>query len=250
MNERLSAIGDALELAVAADLRSAGRRRWRWRSPRVAAAAVVAVIAIPAVAYAATSLLSTSQVAASLPQGTKALIGTDPTCTVVTANVEYHCVLASAPSSPYPPSAQSPGAPSKVPFSNPIRVRVVESDGQTVIVSATSASNLKHTLAKLGVRRVVQVTVIQQYGHGAASEPAATVTLTGTTPATRTTPGAFNWTGTTEVTVDASKHVNGGCRAVNAIGTSWECYIGEAAVKQKLISQGFLGQYAPAPGVG
>jgi hypothetical protein len=59
-----------------------------------------------------------------------------------------------------------------------------------------------------------------------------------------------DWTGTVEPTVDASKHVNGGCRAQNAAGTEWECYIGEAAVKQNIIGQGFLGQYAPSPGVG
>jgi hypothetical protein len=29
----------------------------------------------------------------------------------------------------------------------------------------------------------------------------------------------------------------------------WECYLGEAAVQQ-IIGQGFLGQYAPTPGVG
>jgi hypothetical protein len=53
-----------------------------------------------------------------------------------------------------------------------------------------------------------------------------------------------------EPTVDATKHVDGGCRALNAPGTIWECYIGEAAVKQSIVSQGFLGADAPAPGVG
>ncbi|HEX4108609.1 MAG TPA: hypothetical protein VHX88_10775 [Solirubrobacteraceae bacterium] len=61
---------------------------------------------------------------------------------------------------------------------------------------------------------------------------------------------AMDWTGTLEPTVDASKHVNGGCRAQTAAGIEWECYIGDAAVAQKIIGQGFLGQYAPVPGVG
>jgi hypothetical protein len=68
-----------------------------------------------------------------------------------------------------------------------------------------------------------------------------------------TSPAALastDWTGTVEPTVDATKHVNGGCRAQNADGTDWECYIGQAAVTQKIIGAGFLGQYSPTPGVG
>ena len=62
--------------------------------------------------------------------------------------------------------------------------------------------------------------------------------------------GVPQWLGTVEPTVDATKHVNGGCRAQNEAGTDWECYIGQTAVQQKIIGAGFLGQYAPAPGVG
>ena len=32
-----------------------------------------------------------------MPAGTLALLGTDPTCTVVTEGVEYHCILAHVP---------------------------------------------------------------------------------------------------------------------------------------------------------
>jgi hypothetical protein len=35
------------------------------------------------------------------------------------------------------------------------------------------------------------------------------------------------------------EHVNGGCRSLNSDGTEWECYIGQAAVDQQIISQGF-----------
>ena len=173
--DRLARLGEALERAVRADLgaragrssRASGRRL---RHPRrLAVAAALTVVLVPAAAIAATDLLSPGQVAASLPQGTKALIGTNPSCTVVTADVEYRCVLAGAPS--------IDGAP-------------------------TSAS------------------------------------------------GVPQWLGTVEPTVDATKHVNGGCRAQNKAGTDWECYIGQTAVQQKIIGAGFLGQYAPAPGVG
>jgi hypothetical protein len=56
--------------------------------------------------------------------------------------------------------------------------------------------------------------------------------------------------GTVEPTVDDTKHVNGGCRALTADGREWSCYIGQEAVTQKIVGQGFLGEYAPSPGVG
>jgi hypothetical protein len=59
-----------------------------------------------------------------------------------------------------------------------------------------------------------------------------------------------NWNGTVEPTVDATKHVNGGCRSLNSTGTQWRCYIGRAAVEHGIIGPDLLGEYAPAPGVG
>jgi hypothetical protein len=56
--------------------------------------------------------------------------------------------------------------------------------------------------------------------------------------------------GTVEPTVDATKHVNGGCRSLRSDGTEWRCYIGRAAVEQQIIDAGFLGEYAPSPGSG
>ena len=63
-------------------------------------------------------------------------------------------------------------------------------------------------------------------------------------------PEVSDLTGTVEPTVDATKHVNGGCRSLRADGREWRCYLGEAAVAERIISQGFLGEYAPEPGVG
>jgi hypothetical protein len=63
-------------------------------------------------------------------------------------------------------------------------------------------------------------------------------------------PEVSDLTGTVEPTVDATKHVNGGCRSLRADGREWRCYLGEAAVEQQIISRGFLGEYAPEPGVG
>jgi hypothetical protein len=56
--------------------------------------------------------------------------------------------------------------------------------------------------------------------------------------------------GTVYQTVDKTQHVNGGCCSLNSEGTEWECYIGQAAVDQQIISQGFLGHVETAPGVG
>jgi hypothetical protein len=50
--------------------------------------------------------------------------------------------------------------------------------------------------------------------------------------------------------VDATLHVNGGCRALNNAGTEWEYYIGEAAAAQRIISQGCPASTHPTPGVG
>jgi len=99
----------------------------------------------------------------------------------------------------------------------------------------------------------------------AQSLPAGTLSLAGTHPtctvvrqdveyhcvlARAPAPEVSDWKGTVEPTVDATKHVNGGCRSLASDGREWECYIGHAAVEQQIIGAGFLGEYAPTPGVG
>jgi hypothetical protein len=99
----------------------------------------------------------------------------------------------------------------------------------------------------------------------AQSLPAGTLSLAGTEPTCTTVkaavefhcvlakapaPEVADWQGTVEPTVDASKRVNGGCRSLTSKGTEWECYIGQAAVDQKIIGRQFLGEFAPSPGVG
>ena len=164
LDPQLHALGDRLERAAAADLATplqAIARRPRRTSRRVAIALATLVIAIPGVAIAADQLISTDDVAQSMPAGTLALAGTEPTCTVVEEGVEFHCVLAKAPA-----------------------------------------------------------------------------------------PEVSDWKGTVEPSVDASKHVNGGCRSLTSDGREWQCYIGQAAVDQQIIGRQFLGEYAPSPGVG
>jgi hypothetical protein len=99
----------------------------------------------------------------------------------------------------------------------------------------------------------------------AESLPAGTLALAGTNPACvvvgqdveylctlerAPAPEVSDWKGTVEPTVDATKHVNGGCRALTSDGREWRCYIGRAAVDEQIIGEGFLGEFAPSPGVG
>jgi hypothetical protein len=99
----------------------------------------------------------------------------------------------------------------------------------------------------------------------ARSMPAGTLALAGTEPACTVVeegveyhcvlsrppaPEVADWKGTVEPTVDDTKHVNGGCRSLTSDGLEWECYLGRAAVEQQIVSEGFLREYAPAPGVG
>jgi hypothetical protein len=99
----------------------------------------------------------------------------------------------------------------------------------------------------------------------AASMPAGTLSLAGTEPTCTTVqdavefhcvlakapaPEVSDWKGTVEPTVDATKHVNGGCRSLTSKGTEWECYVGQAAVEQQIIGRTLLGAFAPSPTVG
>lgn len=156
LSPQLARLGDELEHACAANLAARPRRVRR----TVLVAVVVASVLGGAAAVAAEQL-STNEVANSLPAGTAALIGTDPTCSVVKQDVEYRCVLAKPP-----------------------------------------------------------------------------------------VPEVSDWTGAAQPTVDATKHVNGGCRALTADGMVWECYIGQASVAEGIIDKSFLGAYAPEPGHG
>jgi hypothetical protein len=156
MTDRLASLGDELERAARTDLRRHSRRRRRV----IGGAAALAVL-LPGGALAAT-LLSTEDVARSLPAGTRFLVGTTPVCAVVHDGVEYTCTI-------------------KGEFKSEI-------DG-----------SLK---------------------------------------------------GTVEPTVDASKHVNGGCRSETADGRQWRCYIGEEAVRQQIIGPDLLGAVSSGPGVG
>lgn len=59
-----------------------------------------------------------------------------------------------------------------------------------------------------------------------------------------------DWAGTVEVAVDRTMHVFGGCRAQDAAGLRWRCYIGHEAVRQGTIAEDLLGQPSPGPASG
>ncbi len=166
----LDRLGDALHAAVAADLdRSPDHtstrafRPGRHKRRAVAGVMAAALIAVPGVAFAASALISNTEVARSIPNGTLALLGTEPTCTTVREGIEFECTLAKVPSGELAPGA---------------------------------------------------------------------------------------WKGTLEASVDDQSRVNGGCRSENAAGTQWRCYVGEEAVRQRIIGPNLLGQHASGPGVG
>jgi hypothetical protein len=169
---RLALLGNALQEAAAADL---GRDRPPRRAPRrrlgtrAAVALVAAALAVPAAAIATGAFTSDEDVAASIPKGTYAFTGTEPTCTTLRDGVEYECVLAKAPNGEVPPGS-----------------------GSYVIA-----------------------------------------------------PG--QWNGAVEGTVDATDHVNGGCRSQNAEGTRWICYVGQESINQKILEPSALGWYLPEP---
>ena len=57
--------------------------------------------------------------------------------------------------------------------------------------------------------------------------------------------------GTVEPTVDATKHVNGGCRSLSADGREWTVLRrARRPSASRSSAPGFLGEYAPSPGVG
>jgi hypothetical protein len=157
----LAELGDAIERAAEANLASTARTRSH-RRPKLLLVVAALVIAVPGLAYAASTLISTDEVAAGLPAGTRMLQDTNPRCSVVRVGIEYHCVLTRLPANPEVPDLK----------------------------------------------------------------------------------------GTVEPTVDATKHVNGGCRSLTSDGSVWQCYIGRTAVDEQIIGPDFLGEYAPSPGVG
>jgi hypothetical protein len=161
--DRLERLGDALRAAAAADLVDRDLARRVRKRRRTLTVLVAAAVAVPGAAVAASALISTGEVARSMPNGTLSLLGTEPRCTAVRAGVEFDCVLGKVPQGEIAPGA---------------------------------------------------------------------------------------WKGTVEPTVDDSRHVNGGCRSLNAAGTHWRCYVGQEAVRQQIIGPDFLGEPSLGPGVG
>jgi hypothetical protein len=94
LSPRLAVLGRDLERAAATDLAATRRRR---RRRRRGATALAALVLIPGAAVAADRLIGPDDVARSLPAGTLSLAGTEPTCTVERADVQFHCTLAHAP---------------------------------------------------------------------------------------------------------------------------------------------------------
>jgi hypothetical protein len=102
---RLEQLGDALHAAASADLAGARVAPRPSRRRVFVAAAVAALIAVPGVAFAANALIGADEVARSIPNGTLALLGTNPTCTTVREGIEFDCTLGRAPTGEIQPGA-------------------------------------------------------------------------------------------------------------------------------------------------
>jgi hypothetical protein len=61
---------------------------------------------------------------------------------------------------------------------------------------------------------------------------------------------AASWLGAKEPSVDDQSRVDGGCVGDNALGTEWDCYLGQEAVDRGVIDAGVLGTERSAPGHG
>lgn len=253
---RLQQIGDELQRAFAADLqadahkasvRTRSDRRGSWfatRRGRWLAAAVATVIAVPGVAFAAGAFTSPQTVAKSLPAGAR-IFGRTTTCTVVQPNVEYRCTLAKAPS-PDPVTHLTPqqwrkltAKPSHLGKIKLVNRRTKIAPGKWRILVFVEATPRQDRIYQAHTNKALAsfgFTPAQIQAHNEAINAGATGI------------GAGQFKGTVEPTVDATHHINGGCRAINAQGLQWECYVGQAAVKQKIV--GDLGAYVPSPGVG
>jgi hypothetical protein len=252
---RLQMIGDELQRAFAADLQAEAheapahtRGRGSWcatRRGRWLAAAAATVIAVPGVAYAAGAFTSPQTVAKTLPASER-IFGGKPTCTVVRPNVEYRCTLAKAPS-PDPVTHLTPGQWRKFlatpPHLGKIKIvnrRYKDSAGWHIgqFVQAREMPRIAR------ITRAYRNKVLASFGF----TPAQIQAYNEAVFAGAAGIGAGQFKGTLEPTIDATHHVNGGCRATSADGTQWDCYLGQAAVKQKIVPG--LGAYAQGPGVG
>jgi hypothetical protein len=59
-----------------------------------------------------------------------------------------------------------------------------------------------------------------------------------------------SWIGTKMASVNAERRVDGGCVAVSDDGRTWDCYLGDLAVKRGAADPTFLGRYVPEPAHG
>lgn len=251
---RLEKLGDQLERVFAADLEAEARGSWfSTRRGRWLGGATAILIAVPGVAYAAGVFTSPQTVAKSLPAGAR-IFGSTPTCKVVRPNLEYHCTLAKAPP-PDPITHLTPKQWYRYLATPPNlgKVKLVTRRYEVAPGKWTTGQFAVDLPRLERITNAYRAKVLASFGFTPTQirdHMAAIANDTAGIPA-----GGFK--GTVEPTVDATHHINGGCRATSPDGSQWECYIGQAAVREKLISppsknpnSGGLGTYISGPGVG
>jgi hypothetical protein len=235
---RLQQVGDELQRAFAADVlaraRAGGQRtrtrpggswfstRRRWLTAIVAAAVVA-----PGVAYAAGAFTSPRTVARTLPRS-DLIFGRGATCTVVRPDVEYHCTLAKAP--PADPTTHLTPKQWEKFLDVPV---------PGLAKSATGPLTRQQTARWLAAR-----------GRMLASFGFTPAQVAGFIRAWYAGTAAGQFKGAVEPTLDASHRINGGCRATSGDGRQWECYLGQEAVKQRIVGRVGGKPVSGGPGVG
>ena len=221
-HDSLHRLGDALEQAAAADLVT--QRPATRRPRRTVLIAVAALMTVTGGAVAASRLVNGESVAKGLSGGTVALLDSTATCTEVTGP--------DALALPKTRNDDGAAVGGEVPSEAPPDATPAEK------AEAAARREKAAKDAAAGRARLSRVLASPMAGpvFDCVLDPA---------PA----PEVDDWTGTVEPTIDATGHIDGGCRGLNAEGTKWRCYVGEDAVRQQIIGLGLLG-VASGPGQG
>jgi hypothetical protein len=133
---------------------------------------------------------------------------------------------------------------------------------RVLIVSAATLLLLLAVVgAGLGARQLLKTTADEESGLPAGSalfigtHPTCTAVndhrfhcVLKSAPTVESIEGSYE--GSKMLTVDATKHIDGGCIARSADGLDWDCYLGQAAVEHGILVHDLLGQYQPGPSHG
>lgn len=237
-------LGDRLQAAFAADLQAQlavtqlrpRRERFAMRRVRWLLATGVALIVAPSVAYAAGVFTSAQSVAKSLPASDVMLgLGQQPTCTVVQAGVRYSCTLSTA--LPADPTTQLTPVQSD-------ELAEAKTPGIEKYLAEGAAISRPDWMREQALIAASRHKLLESFGFTHAQLQAYDAALVAGTDGI----GTGQFTGVVVPIVGADDRIDGGCRSTDGNGTQWDCYLGQAAVNQQIVTA--VGTTVPSGGVG